>query len=122
MRVALLAVTSAALLLGLCTSSASAAVPTWTNACASDPNPAACERLTFLAETADSSGSDLAAIRAKLEEPAPPPDPISGTVALSGDDAQTATLGAWGVWFLGGVVLVGLFAAKFHGSFRFWRD
>jgi len=38
---------------------AGAAVPSWTYPCASDPNPGACERLTFLAETADADSDRL---------------------------------------------------------------
>jgi hypothetical protein len=84
---------------------ARAAVPTWTNSCAGDINPAACERLTFIAETDD-------AIAATVSAP-------SGS---SSTDTDTTTLTAWGVWFLAGVVLVSLFAQRWHSSWRFWRD
>jgi hypothetical protein len=101
------AVSVAALCLGLfaVSTSQAATVPTWTNPCAGDINPAACERLTYIAEEAS-------AIDANTTAP--------GTSSTS--DSDTSTLTAWGIWFVGGILLVLLFAGKWDRVWRFWRD
>jgi hypothetical protein len=53
--------------------------------------------------------------------PPEPAGPISGTVALSSDDADRLDLAWRGVWFLTGAVLVLMLGPLFVKAFRFWR-
>jgi hypothetical protein len=51
-----------------------------------------------------------------------PAGPISGTVALSSDDADRLDLSSWGIWFLCGLTVCLLFASLWHRVWKFWRD
>lgn len=66
---------------------------TWATACASDLDVAGCERTTWIANKLDDN-----------------------------ETSDRTELTAWGVWFLAGITATGLFANRWHGSFRFWRD
>jgi hypothetical protein len=101
---------------------AAATVPTWTNPCSGDIDVAACERLTFLAETADAQLTATAEIDAKLD------GPLSVTCdATCASSATTATLSTsdhdalnltwWGIWALVGLMLVLLIADRW---FKAW--
>lgn len=48
--------------------------------------------------------------------------PVSGTVALASDDRDRLDLAWWGMWALVGIMLAGLFAQKWHNSWRFTRE
>jgi hypothetical protein len=106
-RLAVLVTSAIAAVASVSASTASAAVPTFPDACAVDLNPAACERLTFIAETDDAISSELA---------------TSSTSSSGSTDTDTTTLTAWGVWFLAGLTVVALFAGKWHTTWRFWRS
>jgi hypothetical protein len=66
-----------------------------------------------LSERLDALDADIAAGNGQ---------PVSGTVALSADDAQRLDLSWYGAWAGVGVLLVLLVAPTFLRSFRFWSD
>jgi hypothetical protein len=94
----LVAVSSVALLLGLFAVANASAAPEWTTSCGDPTNldVAVCERLSYMAEQQDA-------------------------LLVEAQDHDRSDLAAWGVWFVAGVLLVSLFAPRWHGSWRFWR-
>jgi hypothetical protein len=93
-RLAVLVTSAIAAVASVSASTASAAVPSFADACAGDLNPAACERLDYLAVQADDEGTAT----------------------------SSATLTSWGVWFLCGLTVCLLFAHMWHRVWAFWRD
>ena len=100
---------------------APAAVPTWTNPCSGDVDVAACERLTFLAETEDANGAKLDAIvtalGGDLSVTCSTCSSSSTTATLSPSDHDALNLTWWGIWALVGLVLVLLIADRW---FKAW--
>lgn len=105
---------------------ASAAVPTWTHPCSDDLDVAACERLTFLAETMDSDSAKLDGLGAKLDTihddltASSGPSEISGTVALATGDADRLDLLVVGVFLLPGLFLGIWIGRRFYGEMGRW--
>jgi hypothetical protein len=48
--------------------------------------------------------------------------PVSGTVALDAEAMSRLDLSWYGIWLLGGLTIVALFASQFHAAFRWWRS
>src|SRR5262245_48983230 len=81
---------------------ASTATPlTWGTPCSADLDVASCERMTWIAN--------------KLDDP-------PAAVALDGEASDRLDVTGWGVWFLAGLTVCLLFAAKWDRVWRFWRD
>jgi hypothetical protein len=99
---------------------AGAAVPTWTNPCSGDIDVAACERLTFLAETEDANSAKLDALLAgPLSITCDDTCATSTTEAsLSDEDRHSFNLIWWGVWALVGLAFVSIIAAPWY---RAWN-
>jgi hypothetical protein len=98
---------------------AGATVPTWTNSCSGDIDVAACERLTFLAETEDANSAKLdALLTGPLSITCDSTCATSAVTAnLSDDDHHRLDLMWWGVWALVGLAFVSIIAGPW---FRAW--
>jgi hypothetical protein len=100
-------------------STAGATVPSWTNPCSGDLDVAACERLTFIAETEDANAGKLDAITAALAAPVSVTCDATcassaTTATLSDDDHHRLDLMWWGVWALVGLAFVSIIAAPWY--------
>ena len=109
MRRLLVAGACACVAVAVVTGTASAA--TYAHDC--PPTDAACLAITERLEQLDADTV------ANLPVPA---GPVSGTVALSADDASRLDLSSWGIWFLCGLTVCLLFAQLWHRVWKFWRD
>jgi hypothetical protein len=109
----------ALVLFAIVTSSAGATVPTWTNPCSGDIDVAACERLTFLAETEDANSAKLDAITAALAAPVSVTCDATcassaTTATLSDEDHHRLDLMWWGVWALVGLAFISIIAVPWY--------
>jgi hypothetical protein len=95
---------------GRAAGASAAPVPTWTNACATDVDVAACERLNYVA-------AELSAIDANTTSSGSPT--VAGTVALDGDTTARLNLIWWGEWAAVGTLLALIVAPMFTSAFRF---
>jgi hypothetical protein len=99
------------------TAGAASAATTYTKDC--PPTNAEC---LALAERAEATNDKLDQLHAdNLAAASPGTTDVAGTVALSPDDAQRLDLSAYGVWFLGGLLLILIAAPMFTRAFRFWH-
>jgi hypothetical protein len=108
---------------GIAAAPAGATVPTWSNPCSGDIDVAACERLTFIAETLDAHTATLGSIDGKLDGPLSVTcdetcASSATTATLSDEDHHRLDLTWWGVWALVGLGFVSLIAAAW---FRAWN-
>jgi hypothetical protein len=94
----------------LAVSAGSASAATYAHNC--PPTDAAC---LALAERLEQLDADTVA------NLPPPAGPVTGTVALSADDASRLDLSGWGVWFACGLLVCLLFAQMWHRVWGFWR-
>lgn len=116
----MLAVLGVLALLGLILAGGANAA-TYTNPCvATDP---VCERLTAVVAAIEAlpqtdTEYDYSTVLAAIDGNTAGTGEISGTVALSAADRERLDLSWWGVWAVGGLLLVVVLAPRWFAAFR----